>query len=35
MPVTEAEAFFGEGEAKTPAAHTILQPAAPTSGSAT
>ena len=24
MPVTEAEAFFGEGEAKTPAAHKIL-----------
>jgi len=25
MPVTEALAFFGDGEAKTPAAHTILQ----------
>jgi excinuclease UvrABC ATPase subunit len=24
MPVTEAEAFFGEGEARTPAAHKIL-----------
>lgn len=24
MPVTEAAAFFGEGEAKTPAAHTVL-----------
>ncbi|MDQ3617089.1 MAG: ATP-binding cassette domain-containing protein, partial [Actinomycetota bacterium] len=24
MPVTEAEAFFADGEAKTPAAHTIL-----------
>jgi excinuclease UvrABC ATPase subunit len=24
MPVTEAEAFFAEGEARTPAAHTIL-----------
>ncbi|TFV68242.1 UNVERIFIED_ORG: excinuclease ABC subunit UvrA [Bacillus sp. AZ43] len=24
MPVTEAVAFFGEGEARTPAAHTIL-----------
>jgi excinuclease UvrABC ATPase subunit len=24
MPVTEAEAFFGEGEARTPAAHAIL-----------
>jgi excinuclease UvrABC ATPase subunit len=24
MPVTEAEAFFGEGEARTPAAHRIL-----------
>ncbi|MCR6689003.1 excinuclease ABC subunit UvrA [Cellulomonas sp.] len=24
MPVTEAEAYFGEGEARTPAAHTIL-----------
>ncbi len=24
MPVTEAEAFFGDGEARTPAAHTIL-----------
>jgi excinuclease UvrABC ATPase subunit len=24
MPVTEAEEFFGDGEAKTPAAHTIL-----------
>ncbi|MEO6578092.1 MAG: excinuclease ABC subunit UvrA, partial [Candidatus Limnocylindria bacterium] len=24
MPVTEAEAFFGEGEVRTPAAHTIL-----------
>ncbi|WP_432837419.1 ATP-binding cassette domain-containing protein [Dactylosporangium sp. CA-092794] len=24
MPVTEAEAFFGAGEARTPAAHTIL-----------
>ncbi len=24
MPVTEAEAFFGDGEAKTPAAHKIL-----------
>jgi excinuclease UvrABC ATPase subunit len=25
MSVTEAEAFFGEGEAKTPAAHKVLQ----------
>jgi excinuclease ABC A subunit len=25
MPVTEAEDFFGDGEAKTPAAHTILR----------
>jgi excinuclease ABC A subunit len=25
MPVTEAEAFFGAGEARTPAAHAILQ----------
>ena len=25
MPVTEAQAFFGEGEAKAPAAHTILE----------
>jgi excinuclease UvrABC ATPase subunit len=25
MPVSEAEAFFGEGEARTPAAHAILQ----------
>jgi excinuclease UvrABC ATPase subunit len=25
MPVTEAEAFFADGEAKTPAAHTILE----------
>ncbi|MCM6772372.1 excinuclease ABC subunit UvrA [Nocardia sp. CDC159] len=25
MPVTEAEAFFGSGEAKNPAAHAILQ----------
>jgi excinuclease UvrABC ATPase subunit len=25
MPVTEAEAFFGEGEARIPAAHTILE----------
>jgi excinuclease ABC A subunit len=25
MPVTEAEAFFGAGDARTPAAHTILQ----------
>ncbi|MGY1772742.1 ATP-binding cassette domain-containing protein [Blastococcus sp. SYSU D00813] len=25
LPVTEAEAFFGEGEARTPAAHTILR----------
>ncbi len=25
MPVTEAEAFFGAGEARTPAAHKILQ----------
>jgi excinuclease UvrABC ATPase subunit len=24
MPVTEAEAFFGDGEAKTPAAHKVL-----------
>jgi excinuclease UvrABC ATPase subunit len=24
MPVTEAEAFFGSGEARTPAAHTVL-----------
>ena len=24
MPVTEAEAFFGDGEARTPAAHKIL-----------
>jgi excinuclease UvrABC ATPase subunit len=24
MPVTEAEAFFGEGEARTPAAHAVL-----------
>ena len=24
MPVTEAEAFFGDGEAKTPAAHAVL-----------
>jgi excinuclease UvrABC ATPase subunit len=24
MPVTEAERFFGEGDARTPAAHTIL-----------
>ena len=27
MSVTEAEAFFGAGEARTPAAHTILAPA--------
>lgn len=25
MPVVEAEPFFGEGDARTPAAHTILQ----------
>ena len=25
MPVTEAEAFFGTGEARTPAAHAVLQ----------
>ncbi len=25
MPVTEAEEFFGDGDARTPAAHTILQ----------
>ena len=25
MPVEEAEAFFGDGEARTPAAHKILQ----------
>ena len=25
MPVTEAAAFFGDGDARTPAAHTILQ----------
>src|SRR5690606_24273778 len=25
MPVSEAEAFFGEGAARTPAAHTILR----------
>ncbi|MFD8636330.1 ATP-binding cassette domain-containing protein, partial [Streptomyces sp. NPDC059656] len=25
MPVTEAEAFFGDGEARTPAAHKILE----------
>ncbi|GAA4456551.1 ATP-binding cassette domain-containing protein [Phytohabitans houttuyneae] len=25
MPVTEAEEFFGEGDARTPAAHTILE----------
>ena len=25
MPVTEAEAFFGEGEARTPAAHKVLE----------
>jgi excinuclease UvrABC ATPase subunit len=25
MPVTEAESFFGEGDARTPAAHTILE----------
>ena len=27
MSVTEAEAFFGDGEARTPAAHKILEPA--------
>jgi excinuclease UvrABC ATPase subunit len=25
MPVTEAEEFFGEGDARTPAAHTVLE----------
>ena len=35
MSVTEAEAFFGAGEARTPAAHTVLEPGSPTWGWAT